>query len=250
MPVLSEVALAWLALLAAFALLASAWRLDSRPLALSGFVALAYFVIWNHVFVTDDLSPIEAAKSAGSAIWLDINDKLRRAALLIHETSLGWRSIVAAFVLFLGMFLFWILQRSLSVQQPPGQAADRLSKLANAAIVLCELLVGVGVAGLIMIIVNRTGHDIDLARILAAALGESRLALLLLVTVASIGFGMVMPGLAAYLIAIALFGTALRTVGSDGLFLHLYLLAICATARVIKFMPFRRSIPFRLRPAA
>lgn len=250
MPGALEFTLAWLTLLASSALFASAWRLHSRPLALFGFAALAYFVAWTYLFVADDPSPMKAVQNAGAIIWLDINEKLHRAALLILEAGLGWPAAAATFVFFLGMILVWILQRSLSKQQRPGQATGRLNGIANAAIGLSGLLVGIGTASLVMIIVDRTGHGIDLARILAAALGESRLALLLVVTAASIGLGMVMPGIAAYLIAVALFGTALRTVGFDWLTTHLCLLAGCAIARVIKLMPSRRSAPFRLRPAA
>ena len=249
MPGLSDVTPAWLVWLASVALLASAWRLHDRLLALFGLAALTYFFVWTHLFAADELSPIKTAQYVGEAIWLDLDANLHHAILFIHEIWLGWVLVLAMFLLLLGMSLFWVLKRSMAMTRQSAQTTDRRSVLVETTVVLGRLLIGIGVAGLLMIIIDRTGHDIDLAQVLAAMLGESRLGSLLVVTAGSIGLAMMTPGFPAYLIAVALFGSALRTVGVDGLTANLYLFAICVSTWLIKLAPTRGLLPFRLRPA-
>lgn len=250
MPGLADVSLVWPTLFACLGLLASAWRIHETTLAVIGLASLAYFFVWNHLFIADDPSPISAVERASETISLDLRDHLLQAAVAIEANAIAWPLIATGVFAILGTSLYSMARHSTNAPQRSDHGIARRSLLVNAAVVLGKLVIGAGVAGLIMIIVGRTGHDIDLARVAVAALGESRLALTLVATAASIGLGMFMPGPAAFLIAITLFGPALRSVGFDGQTTLFYLLAICMSTWLIKKFPIGRTLTFHRRASA
>jgi TRAP-type uncharacterized transport system fused permease subunit len=250
MPGVLEAASAWLVLLASLALIASAWRLHAPPLALISLAALLFLIVWIYMFTSDGPSPMNAIREAGAAIWFDLEDRLHRTLLLIDGARSEWHAAATAFLLFLGTGVFWVLRRPGFRNRLPAGTAGPQRPPISALITLGKLLVSIGAAGLTMIVVERTGLAIDIARVLVAIVGESRLTLMVLVATASIIFGMAMPGLAAYLIAVASFAPALRTVGFEGLTIHLCLLAICATPHLARLVTRRWSLLLSLRPAA
>jgi TRAP-type uncharacterized transport system fused permease subunit len=242
--------LAWLTILSSFALFALAWRSYNRPLALIGLAALVYFIVWHYLVLADPPSIDMAAERAGEAIWRDLAGSLSSIIPQANQTGrLELPVAIAAVVLSVGMSLFWEFWCSTSAIRPPDQPCDSSSVLTNALAVTGKVSVGFAIAALVMIIILRTAHDIDLAQVLAAALGERSLAMILIVAAASIGLSMLIPGLAAYLIAVALFGSALRTVGFDWLTTHLGLLAICMSAWFMRSITTRRSAALIFRPA-
>ncbi len=235
--------MAWFILLASLIFLASSWRAHGPPLASFGIVALAYFLIWNHMLVSMDGSLITTLQDAGAAIWLNIKRGLASAVLWIDQTRSAWALSLTALSLALGTVVFYILRSKAGGPKFHANGTDRPGVAGNMVVVFAKLLIGVCTAGLIMTIIQQTGLANDLAQILVALVGESRAALILLVAMASIGLGLLMPALPAYLIAAALFGLALRTVGIDWLTAHLGLLAIVGTSPLIKWLVRRRSSP-------
>lgn len=108
-----------------------------------------------------------------------------------------------------------------------------LEPIARGAAAFSRLLIAAGVIGIVLAVLARSGLPLDIAQILAAITGEARLPVQLLTVLIAIGLGMVMPGLAAYLIATALLGVSLRTVGAADITSHLMILLACAGASAI-----------------
>ncbi|MEL6963473.1 MAG: TRAP transporter large permease subunit, partial [Pseudomonadota bacterium] len=146
--------------------------------------------------------------------------------------------------------MFYILRSKVWGPKFHVNGTNRPGVAGNVVVVFAKLLIGVGTASLIMIVIQQTGLANDLAQILVALVGESRAALILLVAMASIGLGLLMPALPAYLIAAALFGLALRTVGIDWLTAQLGLLTIIGTSPLIKWLVRRRSTPRAVQQSA
>lgn len=296
MPALFEIALPWIILASCAALLISTWRHWGAPLAITGFVALLYLAIWNHVFITQGAAPIGAVRAVGAAIWLSLESgvfgsllrvvlalalpiyllastlnrlgyiglpmgisvskgDLKTASGLLPNRNTGTYPLLTAFIigglfaaeragfdvatilfaslfaLGIGMIWFWMMAKF------PGNARISAVNIGQASLSAAsgfgELLLAIGTAGLVLAVLDRTALPIDIASISAAISGEARPTVLLLAALGALGLGMALPGLAAYLIAAALLGPAMRTVGFADLTIHMILLLFSTTAGAI-----------------
>lgn len=255
----------WAAGIGMLLLLAAAWRSTGSGLAIAGLAALLYDPLWHHVLGRPVAlaAPLVGFAEGGGALGWVLGTFLttalpvyllsillaERAAfaaaasgggrllptlafgLLLMGTHFGVDRpvLLAAWILFAGVLL------AICLLDPEirGQPATLLRHMARGASRFGPYLVAAAVAGLILAVLERTALPLDLAQIMAAAVGESPWLAMMLAAAIAIGMAGLMPGFAAYLIVAALIGPALRTVGVSEFATHGLVLGACTIGAAI-----------------
>lgn len=133
---------------------------------------------------------------------------------------------IAGLVMLFALSLWFWLTAGRRNARPAASLRDAVR---SAALDFGRLMILIMAAGVILAVLDRTALPIDIARFSVAAAGEARMPMLLFATLGVIGLSLAMPALAAYLLAAALLGPALRTVGFDDIAIHATVLLACAT---------------------
>lgn len=217
--------MAGLTLGAAAAILMATWRYASQLLALVGLAALIGLALWSYATLPSVSTPAQAISETGASLRFALIDGVPAFLRTTEQTSFDDMTPILVSAIPFGVVVIWLcisLLRRRHASAPPSMQLP----IKAAAARLGRWLTAILAAGLIVAVFQRTAVPIDLARLSAAALGEARLPMLVFAMTVGVGTGLIMPGIAAFLLTVALLDPALRTVGlSDHLTYPFVLLA-------------------------